>query len=66
MSAIRAGGLDPGELTPSLANVGKEGVLKTFDVEMWAWEGRGALWCESSLSATVDAVLCHFKVLNRV
>lgn len=51
LSAVRAGGLDPGELTPNLANVGKEGVLKAFGVEMGGWEGRGALWGESSLPA---------------
>lgn len=43
LSAVRAGGLDPGELTPNLANVGKEGVLKAFGVEVWGWKGRGAL-----------------------
>lgn len=62
MSAVRAGGLDPGELTPNLANVGKEGVLKAFGVEMGGWEGRGALWGESSLPACPTS--SHFHFMN--
>lgn len=61
LDAARAG--DPGELTPSLANVGKEGVLKAFGVEMWGWEGKGGLWGESSLPACATSSHFHIRTL---